>query len=158
MQHIEIRVHELWCERKLRKIIRASQQCWKIHDTWHEMLRMHMFIFRQNIKHYLYSFVEWYVRVIVIDTITSCHFWLNDYLFWSERHDVTKIFFLMISFGNNHRWMPQLQIFLNLNVLYFDTTQCKTNHKNSLKRHILDNTLSWKNEKTDVKVDICSVT
>ena len=54
--------------------------------------------------------------------------------------------------------MPQLQIFLNLNVLCFDTTQCKTNHKNSLKRHILDNTLSWKNEKTDVKVDICSVT
>ena len=100
LQQIKFRVHESWCERKLRKIIRASQQCWKIHDTWHEMLRMHMFIFRQNIKHYLYSFVEWYVRVIVIDIITSCHFWLNDYLFWSERHDVTKIYFLMILFGN----------------------------------------------------------
>ena len=80
LQHIEIRVHESWCERKLRKIIRASQQCWKIHETWHKMFRMHMFIFRQNMKHYLYSFVEWYVRVIVIDIIRSCHFcWIIIY-------------------------------------------------------------------------------
>ena len=40
----------------------------------------------------------------------------------------------------------------------FYTIQCKTNPKNSLRQHILDNILSWKNEKTDVKVDICSVT
>ena len=66
----------------------------------------------------------------------------------------------MVSSGNNYRCTKkiQLQISFTPNVVCFNTSQCKTKYKNSLRQHTLDNTLSWKNEKTDVKVDICSVT